>query len=650
MAPPVALPVCLVILALVSLLVLTFGERMMDLLSGHCHRRDDDLTGLLSRQAFLDEASKVVDMVVAGPGPAGTAPRAAGADGPAGAAATTGGQGWEGCTRRSQGAAFLLVGLDRFREVNHTLGHDEGDRLLRGVGQRLHMTLRDEDLLGRLHGDNFAVVIADADADGAQRAAQRLRAALQAPLQVGGMPVPATASVGIALAPTHGNTAKDLLARAEEAMYEAKRECSGQRLFDGGCQQSSRDRLRLRAELASVFEEGQLELRYQPKANLRTGQVTGVEALARWRHPSDGVRPPGVFLPEMERAGLMRTLTEQVIDLALSDHARWRAAGVMLPVSVNVPASVIVQEDVVDVVRGALARHWLPPDALTVEVTEDSVISSRERARRVMAGLRAAGVRVSLDDFGTGLCSLAYLRELPADELKLDRSFLGDIEHSASAVEIVRRTVGLAHALDLTIVAEGVESETSWDALAGWGCDEAQGYFVSQPLEGDRVLEWLYGWWQQIHGTPDAPVPEEPAEVAGGIVALPPADVPGGMDGDTPDGHASELDGHGDADDRVLAALTTPGMMPAVQHGPPGHPSLPGYHAAAAHHGPPGHPGPPGQAGHHGSSSQSSNNAQQGHNVHPLWLVGFRASQRLDASGCRPGVTRGRSTRQLSTP
>ncbi len=544
MVPPVALPVCLASLAAIILLTLARGERAMTMLVGRFHGRrgrDDDLTGLLGRRAFLDEASKVVAMVTPSPGPGTRRPGAP-------AAGRVG-------TRMSRGAAFLLVDLDRFRDVNDTLGHDEGDRLLHGVGQRLRTALRNEDLLGRLGGDEFAVVIAGTDADGAQRAAQRLRAALRAPLRLADMPVPATASVGIALAPAHGSTVKDLLARAEEAMYEAKRECSGQRVFDSGCQQSSRDRLRLRVELSSVFEDGQLELRYQPKADLRTGQVTSVEALVRWRHPVDGVRPPDVFLPEMERAGLMPLLTERVLDLALGDHVRWRAAGAPLPVSVNVPASVIVKETFVDVVRDALARHGLPPATLTVEVTEDGLMTARERAQRVLAGLRSAGVRVSLDDYGTGFCSLAYLHELPADELKLDRSFLEDIEHSASAAEIVRSTVGLAHALDLTIVAEGVESAASWAALSGWGCDEAQGYFVSPPIESDRVLEWLDEWSQRLRGRPGAA-------------------------------------------DRLS--------------------------------------GPPGQPGHYTHQ--------------PLWLVGFRASQRADTGSCRPGGTRGRPSRQLSSP
>jgi diguanylate cyclase (GGDEF)-like protein len=518
----------------------------------------DDLTGLLGRRAFLDEASDAA----------------------------------------SPGCALLLVDIDRFRDVNDTLGHDEGDRFLRAVGHRLRRAVGDDGLLGRLGGDEFAVLVARGGRERAERLAGRLREALRPPLRLAGMPVPASASVGIALAPAHGSTVAELLARAERAMYEAKREHSGARVFDSACPPPSPARLRMRAELASAFEQAQLELRYQPKADLGSGRITGVEALVRWHHPTDGMQSPEVFLPEMEHAGLMSSLTERVLDLALDDCARWRAAGAWLTVSVNAPASVIVEEAFVGVVRDALARRGLEPGALTVEVTEDGLMTAMERAQRTLAGLRELGVRVSLDDYGTGFCSLAYLHELPADELKLDKSFLADLERSASAMEIVRSTVGLAHALDLRIIAEGVESARSWEALAGWGCDEAQGYFVSPPLPARDVLAWLQEWSQRLR-----PALREPDGAAGHrrqVRHAPPPPDRAVRGGAVRHGHARA--GRAGVD-RVhhLPASAFPEHPVFPEHPAfPEHPVLPGYPALQGDQALPGHPTLPRHPAHPG--------------------------------------------------
>ncbi|WP_242425011.1 bifunctional diguanylate cyclase/phosphodiesterase, partial [Frankia sp. EI5c] len=294
--------------------------------------------------------------------------------------------------------------------------------------------------------------------------------------------------------------------RAEEAMYAAKGSRSGQRVYDPDCQLGDRASLGLRADLREALDAGQIELRYQPKVDLRTGQVSGVEALVRWRHPTGGLRPPDLFLPEMERAGLMGRLTQRVLDLALADCARWRA-GSMIAVSVNVPAAVIVTPGFVNQVRRALDSHGLPPSALVVEITENGLITVLEKAQRTLAGLREHGVRVSLDDYGTGLCSLAYLLELPADEVKLDQRFLRNIDRDSSAAEIVRSTISLAHALRLRIVAEGVETARSWASLADWNCDEVQGYFVSRPMMGERLPGWLKEWDDRRRWLPQAGEP-----------------------------------------------------------------------------------------------------------------------------------------------
>jgi diguanylate cyclase (GGDEF)-like protein len=455
-------------------------------------RGRDELTGLAGRRAFLDAAARVVG-------------------------------GGEHRVREVSPAALVLVNLDRFREINSVLGHQSGDRLLVVVASRLRELLRPSDLLARIGGDEFAVLLRDAGPGRAELLANRLRDALRAPVLLADLPVQTEVSVGIAYAPAHGRGAAELLRHAEAAMYEAKLTRVGQRTYQRNRHTAAapgRARLRLRAELRSALEDNQIELRYQPKADPRTGRVTGVEALVRWQHPREGLRGPGVFLPEMEQAGLMPALTRRVLELALADCASWRGAGAELSVSVNVPPSVIDDTGFAAVVEDALSRHRLEPSALVVEVTEEALITVREQARRTLAELRALGVRVSLDDYGTGFCSLAYLRELPADEVKLDQMFLRDMHRDPSAAEIVRSTVALAHALDLKIVAEGVETKGAWLALAGWRCDEVQGYFVSPPLAGGRVVTWLEDWARRVSRQsqsqyqPSSPHPATPARPA----------------------------------------------------------------------------------------------------------------------------------------
>nr|WP_165699137.1 bifunctional diguanylate cyclase/phosphodiesterase [Candidatus Frankia alpina] len=433
----------------------------------------DDLTGLPGRRHFVDVVGRCL----------------------------TGG---EHRARGTTSLALLVIDLDRMRDVNGALGHEHGDRLLAAVGRRLRGALSGSDLLARVDGDAFAVLLRGVDLARAEQVARRLREVLERPVPLADTPVRPEVSVGIAHAPEHGRDALELFGHAEEAMYLAKRGRCGQSVYAGGHPPINRTRLRLRAEVRHALDSGQIELSYQPKADLRSGRISGVEALVRWRHPVDGVRPPDAFLAEIERAGLMPKLTVHVLDQALADCARWHDRGAPLAVSVNVPASVIVDCAFVGVVRAALARHRLPPSALIVEVTEDSLIVARELAWGTLAGLRRFGVRVSLDDYGTGFCSLSYLRELPADEVKLDRTFLRDLDRDPAAAEIVRSTVSLAHALRLRIVAEGVETQRSWVSLAAWQCDEVQGYFLSRPMAGDRVVGWLREWGSRLAVRPDA--------------------------------------------------------------------------------------------------------------------------------------------------
>ncbi|WP_308204626.1 bifunctional diguanylate cyclase/phosphodiesterase, partial [Frankia sp. R82] len=402
---------------------------------------------------------------------------------------------------RSRGVApvgLLLLDLDGMRDINLALGHEQGDRLLVTVGRRLRAALPPSTLLARVDGDAFAVLLRGVDAARCERVAADLRAALEPPVLLAATPVRPDASIGIARSPQHGRTPLELLRHAEQVMHAQKRARHGQPVHGPVSPRVDQARLLLRAEVRQAFDRGQIEVTYQPKADLRSGRISGVEALVRWRHPVDGMRGPGTFLAEVDRAGLMPRLTRHVLDQALIDCARWRAGGACLTVSVNVPASVIVETSFVDVVRTALARHRLPPSALVIELTEDTLVEARDAARRTLAGLRRHGVRVSLDDYGTGFCSLTYLRELPADEVKLDRTFLRDLDADPVAAEIVRSTVRLAHALRMRIVAEGVETQASWQTLADWQCDEVQGFFVAGPMAGDRIVLWLGEWAARI--------------------------------------------------------------------------------------------------------------------------------------------------------
>lgn len=418
--------------------------------------RPDDVTGLADRRAFREQTDRAL---------------AAGGS-----------------------AAVLLIGLDRLRHVNETLGHQTGDSLLGVVADLFVTTLRPGDRLARIGGDTFAVLMPGAGADAAYRAAARLRDTLTAPVPLAGLPVQVDANIGIALAPDDGRTSLEVLRHADTAMSAAKRSRSGHRFYGPDCAITSRERLRVRGELRGALCGDQLVLLYQPKCDLANGRVTGVEALVRWSHPQDGLRGPETFLPEMEDAGLMPELTRHVLRTALTDCARWWAGGARLAVAVNVPASVIVDETLPADVMTILGQVGLPPSALRLEITEDSLLARRDKAVGTMAALREQGVRISLDDYGTGYCSLTYLRDLPVDELKLDRSFVSHMLAEASTAEIVRSTVQLAHALNLRMVAEGVEDQQTWAALSAWGCDEAQGYFVAKPMPARDVLTFMGEW------------------------------------------------------------------------------------------------------------------------------------------------------------
>ena len=388
--------------------------------------------------------------------------------------------------------AILLIDLDRFKEVNDTLGHNHGDELLIEVAGRLRAALRRGDTLARLGGDEFAVLLPDLPhRAAAAELAGRLRDALRRPFALRGVAVELEASVGVALYPEHGTDFGTLVQRADVAMYDAKRGHSGVETYAAERDPYSADRLGLLAELRRAIEEDELVLHYQPKIALGSGAVTGVEALVRWQHPTRGLLSPAEFVPLAERTGAIADLTRWVLDTALAQCRAWRDEGFDVPVAVNLAAANIVDIALPAAVGELLAKHGVPGSRLECEISEHTVMADPVRATEVLARLRALGVRLSLDDFGTGHSSLAYLKRLPLDEVKIDRSFVSGMAGDENDAVIVRSTIDLARNLGLAVVAEGVEDAETLRGLAELRCDTAQGFHVSRPLPAERVGDWL---------------------------------------------------------------------------------------------------------------------------------------------------------------
>jgi diguanylate cyclase (GGDEF)-like protein len=378
--------------------------------------------------------------------------------------------------------SFLFVDLNNFKEINDSFGHPAGDALLRQLGERLQGALRTSDLLVRIGGDEFAVALIDGDADYAVSVAERLTASLNEPFALDVVTTRISASIGIAMAPTDATDSAGLVWCADVAMYRAKLGTTPYALYAPDLDEGG-NRLQLVEELRVAIDEGQLVLHYQPQLDLRSGEILAVEALLRWDHPHLGLVPPLKFLPLAEEAGLMRSITALVLEQALAQCSTWRHSGRYLAVSVNISATNLLDEGFAALVRRLLEKYRLPADALVLELTETSIISEFERSRLVIEELRSLGLVVSIDDFGAGFTSLAYLSNLAVGELKLDRTFIASLasRQSGRDFELVRSTIDLGHALGLRVVAEGIEDRETLDLLSAIGCDLAQGYFISRP-------------------------------------------------------------------------------------------------------------------------------------------------------------------------
>jgi len=390
-----------------------------------------------------------------------------------------------------RGPALLLIDLDRFKEINDTLGHHTGDMLLRLVGPRLESVLGEYDHVARLGGDEFVVLLHDVGSiDEARCCAERLLAALDDPFPVEGLNLDIGASLGIAVSPVHGADFEMLLQHADVAMYEAKDSSTSIVVYDPEDDRHSPERLSLLGELRRGIDAGQLVLHFQPQADFKTGVILGAEALVRWEHPVHGLLPPDAFIPLAESTGAMRPLTLAVLDGALAFAAERMAAGEPITVAVNISARSLIDPDLTDDVESALVRHGVPGKLLVLEITESSVMSDRERARATLMRLADLGVALSIDDFGTGYSSLAYLHRLPVHELKIDRTFVSNLG-AASNTAIVTASIHMAQALGLRVVAEGVEDQSTWDQLTELGCEVAQGYHLCRPVPAAEFSAWI---------------------------------------------------------------------------------------------------------------------------------------------------------------
>jgi diguanylate cyclase (GGDEF)-like protein len=394
-------------------------------------------------------------------------------------------------------AAVAILDLDRFKQVNDTLGHGSGDVLLTQIAQRLGAQLRDTDHLARLGGNEFGVVLGEVHGPSeAVEILSRLREAVNQPLMVDGIPLALEASVGFALAPQDGTDIGTLLTRAEIAMYVAKDRHLGVVHFRPDHNRHDAATLSLVAELADGIAADQLVLHYQPKTELRSGRVTAIEALVRWNHPTRGLLYPDTFLPAAEQTELVEPLTAWVLQRALAELPSFDPAG-LLAVAVNVSARSLARDDFSDDVLAVIARSSIHPSRVIIEVTETALVTDARRAELNVTRLHEAGVRVSIDDFGAGQTSLAYLASLPVAELKIDKGFVMAMSADTRNAAIVRSIIELGHSLGLTVTAEGVETQTILADLTAADCDLVQGYFLARPLTAEKLREHLYP--QQVH-------------------------------------------------------------------------------------------------------------------------------------------------------
>jgi diguanylate cyclase (GGDEF)-like protein len=388
--------------------------------------------------------------------------------------------------------AVMIMDLDRFKEINDTLGHHVGDDLLRQTAQRLRDVIREQDSIARLGGDEFAILVSRFYDEGALfDVVERVQDALDDPFGISDTSLDVTASIGIALYPDHGAGVDELMQRADVAMYAAKHDHSGHQVYSFEHDPYSPERLRLVGELRRAIDSDQIALCYQPKIDLRSGRVMGVEALVRWDHSELGVLTPDAFVSLAENTGLIKPLSRRVLQLALEQWRRWAKAGFDIDLAVNISVRNLLDASLAEDLRVLLDRYAVPASRLTLEITESSIMADPIRTTEILKTLSDMGILISVDDFGTGYSSLAYLKQLPVGEIKIDRSFISDVDEDDNAAVIVRSTIDLGRNLGLRVVAEGVETEATLELLSDLGCDVAQGYYILRPKRSAEITEWL---------------------------------------------------------------------------------------------------------------------------------------------------------------
>ncbi|GAA2521737.1 putative bifunctional diguanylate cyclase/phosphodiesterase [Pilimelia columellifera] len=397
--------------------------------------------------------------------------------------------------RVGAGMALILLDLDRFKHVNDALGHAVGDRLLIEVGRRLTTVVGPGDMVARLGGDEYAVLSGDAaDVAGARALAARLTEALRAPVILDGLPLDVDASMGVALYPQHGTDVAALLRHADVAMYEAKQTGNSPAFYAPESDHHSAERLGLLADLRRALENpdcAEIAMYYQPQIDIPTGEVVGVEALLRWRHPRRGLVDPEVLIRVAEQTAVMSLLTRRVIADVVAQVGRWHAGGVSLRASLNVSVRDLHSGDIADYIVAQLAEHNAPPYLVQLEITEGALMADPHRVLATIGRLDRIGIAIALDDFGTGYSSMQHLRRLPLTEVKIDRSFVLGMATDPDDAAIVRSIIELAGALGLRVVAEGVEDDPIWRALHAAGCHVAQGWFYARPMPADDLRGWL---------------------------------------------------------------------------------------------------------------------------------------------------------------
>lgn len=429
----------------------------------------DDLTGLANRALFYDRLE----------------------------------QGCELAKREGRLLPILMMDLDRFKEINDTMGHDIGDQVLQEVAKRLKETLRHSDTVARLGGDEFAALLPSAlEQEGVDIVVQKLVDAVGKPIAVGGEMVDVGISIGVALYPVHGEDGVITLSNADAAMYSAKKDGCGFIIYGSDGTAEEIQKSTLASQLRAGISKNQLFLEYQPKINLVTGEVAGVEALVRWKHPEFGLISPAEFIPAAERTGVIKPLTLNVMEQAMEQAVIWQRAENPLNLSVNVSARLLNDWELPDLIIRLLEQKSFPPENLIIEITETAFMKNPEQALRVLERIQQMGVSISIDDFGTGYTSLMYLKNMPVDELKIDMVFIRNMVHKKNDLAIVRSIIDLCKNLEIVVVAEGVEDIETRNKLCELQCDLAQGYFFARPMVADdlkRKLETGPASWAPYH-------------------------------------------------------------------------------------------------------------------------------------------------------